>query len=69
MSGDVIIHATASVDPRAEIGDGSRVWINVQIREDAKIGRGCILSKDVYIDHGVTIGDGCKVQNSVSVYN
>ncbi|MEP7221513.1 MAG: acyltransferase [Novosphingobium sp.] len=69
MAEDVFIHPTASVDPRAEIGDGSRVWINVQIREGARIGRGCILSKDVYIDHGVTIGDGCKVQNSVSLYN
>jgi UDP-2-acetamido-3-amino-2,3-dideoxy-glucuronate N-acetyltransferase len=69
MADDVIIHATASVDPRAEIGAGSRVWINVQIRENAKIGAGCILSKDVYIDHGVSIGDACKIQNSVSVYH
>ena len=69
MADDVIIHPTASVDPRAEVGAGSRVWINVQIRENAKIGAGCILSKDVYIDHAVTIGDRCKVQNSVSVYN
>jgi UDP-2-acetamido-3-amino-2,3-dideoxy-glucuronate N-acetyltransferase len=69
MPDDIIIHPTASVDPRAEIGSGSRVWINVQIRENAKIGSGCILSKDVYIDHAVTIGDRCKVQNSVSVYN
>lgn len=69
MAEDVIIHPTASVDPRARIGAGSRIWINVQIRENAKIGLGCILSKDVYIDHAVTIGDRCKVQNSVSVYN
>jgi UDP-2-acetamido-3-amino-2,3-dideoxy-glucuronate N-acetyltransferase len=69
MSNDVIIHPSASVDPRAAIGTGSRVWINVQIRENAKIGSGCILSKDVYVDHNVTIGDRCKVQNSVSVYN
>ena len=69
MADDVIIHPSASVDPRAEIGAGSRIWINVQIRENAKIGSGCILSKDVYIDHAVTIGDRCKVQNSVSVYN
>ncbi|MEO5597269.1 MAG: acyltransferase [Novosphingobium sp.] len=69
MAEDIFIHPTASVDPRAEIGAGSRVWINVQVREGAKIGNGCILSKDVYIDHGVSIGQGCKVQNSVSLYN
>ena len=66
---DVYIHPTAAVDGRAEIGGGTKIWINVQVREGARIGRGCILSKDVYIDHGVSIGDGCKVQNSVSVYN
>ena len=63
------IHPSASVDPRATIGEGTKVWINVQIREGATIGRDCIISKDAYIDQGVTIGDLCKVQNSVSVYH
>jgi UDP-2-acetamido-3-amino-2,3-dideoxy-glucuronate N-acetyltransferase len=67
MSG--YIHPSATVDARAEIGEGTKVWINVQVREGAQIGRDCILSKDVYIDHDVIIGDRCKVQNSVSVYN
>jgi UDP-2-acetamido-3-amino-2,3-dideoxy-glucuronate N-acetyltransferase len=66
---DVFIHPTAQVDPRAELGEGTKVWINVQIREGARIGRNCIISKDVYIDYAVTIGDACKIQNSVSVYN
>jgi UDP-2-acetamido-3-amino-2,3-dideoxy-glucuronate N-acetyltransferase len=69
MAEDVFIHPTAQVDPRAELGTGTKVWINVQIREGAKIGRNCIISKDVYIDYAVTIGDACKIQNSVSVYN
>lgn len=64
-----IIHPTATVDPGASIGDGTRVWINVQIRDGARIGANCVLSKDVYVDHAVSIGDGCKVQNSVSVYH
>ena len=68
MTDDVIIHPSATVDARAQIGPGTRVWVNVQIRENTSIGAGCILSKDVYIDQGVTIGDRCKVQNSVSVY-
>ena len=69
MSEPPFIHPTAAVDPRASIGEGTKVWINVQVREGARIGANCILSKDVYIDHGVKIGDGCKIQNSVSVYN
>ncbi|MEA3053666.1 MAG: UDP-2-acetamido-3-amino-2,3-dideoxy-glucuronate N-acetyltransferase [Sphingomonadales bacterium] len=63
------IHPTANVDPRAKIGPGSRIWINVQVREKAEIGSGCILSKDVYVDYEVRIGDRCKVQNSVSLYH
>jgi UDP-2-acetamido-3-amino-2,3-dideoxy-glucuronate N-acetyltransferase len=63
------IHSTANLSDTAKIGEGSKVWINVQIREQAKIGTDCIISKDVYIDHAVTIGNRCKIQNSVSVYN
>ena len=66
---DCFIHPTANVDQRAVIGSGSKIWINVQVRENARIGNNCIISKDVYVDHGVVIGNGCKVQNSVSIYN
>lgn len=66
---DIFIHSTASVSPKAQLGQGTKVWINVQIRENAVIGDNCIVSKDVYIDHAVTIGDRCKIQNSVSVYH
>lgn len=69
MRDKVYIHPSASVDERAEIGENSKIWINVQVREGARIGSNCILSKDVYIDHAVAIGDNCKIQNSVSVYN
>lgn len=65
---EAFIHPTAIVDPAAIVGEGTKVWINVQIREGARIGNGSILSKDVYIDQGVRIGGRCKIQNSVSVY-
>ncbi|NKE68711.1 N-acetyltransferase [Ramlibacter sp. RBP-2] len=69
MTSNVFVHPTANVSPQAHIGTGTKVWINVQIREEAHIGAGCILSKDVYVDHSVKIGDRCKIQNSVSVYH
>ena len=61
-------HPSAVVDDRATIGEGTRIWVNVQVREGATIGSNCILSKDVYVDQGVSIGNNCKVQNSVSIY-
>ena len=69
MSQEVYIHPSAHVAKGVEIGVGTKIWINVQIREHSKIGEQCIISKDVYIDHAVTIGNRCKVQNSVSVYH
>ena len=66
---NIYIHPTANVSVNARIGADTKVWINVQIREDAQVGEGCILSKDVYIDHAVRIGNRCKIQNSVSVYH
>ena len=65
----VFIHPSAHVSPQAQIGDGTKVWINVQIRENARIGAKCILAKDVYVDHSVVIGDRCKIQNGVAVYH
>jgi UDP-2-acetamido-3-amino-2,3-dideoxy-glucuronate N-acetyltransferase len=69
MRKNVFVHATANVDDRAEIGENTKIWINVQVREGARIGSNCIISKDAYIDHAVSIGNNCKIQNSVSVYN
>ena len=62
-------HPTAIVDERAQIGEKSSIWVNVQIRENVVIGTNCVISKDVYIDAGVNIGNDCKIQNGVSVYH
>ena len=43
--------------------------IGLRSAEQARIGRGCIIGKDVYIDAGVTIGDNVKIQNSALVYH
>lgn len=69
VTNDAYVHPTANVSDKTCIGAGTKVWINVQIRENAQIGEGCILSKDVYIDHAVRIGHRCKIQNGVSVYH
>jgi UDP-2-acetamido-3-amino-2,3-dideoxy-glucuronate N-acetyltransferase len=64
----VQIHPSATVEEGAQIGPGTRIFVNVQIRTGARIGSDCILGKDVYVDAGVTIGDRVKIQNGVSVY-
>ncbi len=69
MRENVYIDPTAHVSDKADIGSGTKVWINSQIREDTVIGENCILSKDTYIDFSVRIGSRVKIQNGVSVYH
>lgn len=66
---DVRIHPTADVADSAQIGRGTRVWHQAQVREHARIGDECILGKGVFVDIGVQIGSRCKLQNGVSVFH
>ncbi|HEY6116537.1 MAG TPA: DapH/DapD/GlmU-related protein, partial [Candidatus Dormibacteraeota bacterium] len=63
------IHPTADVAESADIGRGTRVWHQAQVRERAHVGEECILGKGSYVDFEVRIGDRCKLQNGVFVYH
>lgn len=62
------LHPTADVDERATIGDGTSVWHYAQVREEAVLGRDCVIGRGAYIGPGVTLGNSCKVQNYGLVY-
>ena len=62
------IHATADVSPSAQVGEGTWIWHQAQVREGARVGRDCVLGKGVYVDHDVHIGDRCKLQNGASLF-
>jgi UDP-2-acetamido-3-amino-2,3-dideoxy-glucuronate N-acetyltransferase len=66
---NVRIHSTAEVSPEAVIGPGSSIWNQAQVRERARIGAGCVIGKNVYVDFDVVIGDRVKVQNNVSLFH
>lgn len=68
MDSGIFVHPTAEVSEKASIGEGTKIWHGCHIRENAKIGTHCVLSKDVYIDQDVQIGNRVKIQNGVSVY-
>lgn len=65
---NIFVHETANVSSASTIGSFTKIWINVQVREETSIGENCILGKDVYIAEFVKIGNGCKIQNGVSVF-
>ena len=57
------VQPTADVDDSATLGAGTTVWHLAQIRENARLGRGCIVGRGAYVGPGVTIGDNVKLQN------
>jgi acetyltransferase-like isoleucine patch superfamily enzyme len=65
----VKIHPDAQVSPEADVGDGTVIWRNAQIREKARIGKNCIVGQGVYVEYGVVVGSQVKIQNNASLYN
>lgn len=66
---NVKIHPTAEVSKDSQIGEGTTIWHQAQIRENVKIGKNCIIGKGVYIDKGVSLGSNVKIQNYSSIYH
>ena len=64
----VRILGSADVDERATVGDGSSIWHLAQVREDAVLGRNCVVGRGAYVGTAVRIGDNCKIQNYALVY-
>jgi acetyltransferase-like isoleucine patch superfamily enzyme len=62
------VQQTADVDPSAVLGPDTTVWHLAQIRENARLGRGCIVGRGAYVGPGVVIGDNVKLQNYALVY-
>lgn len=65
---DYFIHASAIVDPGAQIGKGSKIWHFSHIMPGAILGENCNLGQNVFIANGVQLGKNVKVQNNVSIY-
>jgi UDP-2-acetamido-3-amino-2,3-dideoxy-glucuronate N-acetyltransferase len=58
----------ADVDERATIGPDTTIWHLAQIRENAVLGRECIVGRGAYVGPGVRLGDRVKLQNHALVY-
>jgi acetyltransferase-like isoleucine patch superfamily enzyme len=62
------VQPTADVDNSAALGAGTTVWHLAQIRENARLGKDCIVGRGAYVGPGVVIGDNVKLQNYALVY-
>jgi len=64
----ITIQPTSVVDKTAIIGKGTRVWNFVHVRENAEIGKECVLADYVYVGRGVKIGNNVKLENRATIY-
>ena len=56
-----VVHPTAYVAPRAEIGDGTIVCPGAHVITDARIGDLCIINTGASVDHECELEDGVHV--------
>ena len=68
ISGESESHQTRRSIPRATIGAGSSIWGLACIRENAVLGRECIIGRGAYIEDGVILGDRVKVQTNALLF-
>lgn len=52
-----LIHPSAVIGSRVEIGSGTVVMAGAIINADAKIGKGCIINTAASVDHDCKVGD------------
>lgn len=62
------IHPSADVQT-TRVGDGTRIWQNVVILPQAKIGTNCNICAGCFIENDVVLGDNVTVKNGVSLYD
>ena len=62
-----MIHPTAVVDPKAEIGEEVEIGPYSIIEKEAVIGRGAQIRSHVFIGEGAQIGEKCQIYQFASV--
>jgi UDP-2-acetamido-3-amino-2,3-dideoxy-glucuronate N-acetyltransferase len=65
----IYIHKTADIAHETKIGQGTKIWNLVQIREGVEIGEFSVIGRGVYIDANVKIGSKVKIQNNASIFH
>ncbi len=63
------IHASAVIDPSAEIGKDVSIGANTVIEAGASIGDGTVIGAQCYVGHNTSIGKHCFLWASVRIYH
>lgn len=63
------IHASASIDPTAVLGENVSIAAHAVIDANVKLGNDVVVGAGCYIGQGASLGDGCKLHNNVTLYH
>ncbi len=63
------VHARATVDASAQLGDGISIGPNTVIGRKAHIGAGAVIGANCYVGDGVVIGQGTQLWPGVVIYH
>ncbi|WP_417515177.1 UDP-3-O-(3-hydroxymyristoyl)glucosamine N-acyltransferase [Minwuia sp.] len=61
------VHATASVDPSAKLGNGVEIGANAVVEAGAKVGDGTRVGANATIGRNVVVGKSCRIAANVSL--
>jgi acetyltransferase-like isoleucine patch superfamily enzyme len=64
---DVRIHPTAVIEEGVEIGRGTVIGENADVRRGVRIGAGCVVGGKTHLARGVRIGNGVRIEPLVCV--
>jgi len=62
-------HERALVHPKAQIGEGSRIWAYANVLEGALVGKGCNVCDGCFVEGGAVVGDHVTLKNGVALFN
>ena len=66
--GDLFVHPTAVVEPRAVVGAFTKVWLFSHVDNGAVVGENCSLGQNTYVAPDAIVGNACRLGNSVSIF-
>jgi UDP-2-acetamido-3-amino-2,3-dideoxy-glucuronate N-acetyltransferase len=69
MKNKIFIHKSSEVDDGANIGFGTHIWQNCQIKAGAEVGSDCTIGHNCFISGKAKIGNGVKVQANTDVWD
>ena len=61
-------HEKAIVEPKAKVGEGSRIWAFTNIKAGAVIGKDCNICDGCFVEKGAVLGDHVTLKNGVAVF-